>query len=58
MYFRSVQSALREYEREMCRRSSSKVLKSREAAALLHKPAAVLAVGDITRAKAAEQFTE
>eukprot|EP01035_Chromulina_nebulosa_P027445 gene27445-36102_t len=40
---RSVQSALRGYEKEMCKRSSSKVMKSREAALLLHQPAAVLA---------------
>ena len=56
MVSRSVESALREYEKEMCKRSSSKVMKSREAALLLHQPAAVLAVGNITRAKAAEIF--
>lgn len=51
-----MESALRDYEKEMCKRSSSKVMKSRDAALLLHQPAAVLAVGNITLAKAAEIF--
>ena len=53
---RSVEAALREFEKEMSERSRRKVLKSREAASLLHQPAAVLAVGNITRARAAEDF--
>jgi salicylate hydroxylase len=51
---RPVQAALRDYEQEMCSRSRLKVLKSRSAAKYLHNPCA-LAVGDITRAAAAEE---
>jgi len=49
---RSIPSALREYEQNMCARSVEKVLKSRQAALLLHS-AAVLSPADITRAQAA-----
>jgi salicylate hydroxylase len=50
---RSIETALREYERDMVARTQVKVMKSREAAKYLHSSAA-LAEGNITRAKAAE----
>ena len=50
---RPVSEALREYEDEMCARSSVKVLKSRAAAVQLHSTAA-MTVGNVTRAYAAE----
>ncbi len=50
---RSIAEALYHFEQEMLMRSKPKVLKSRDAALYLHSPAA-LAVGNITRAKAAQ----
>jgi 2-polyprenyl-6-methoxyphenol hydroxylase-like FAD-dependent oxidoreductase len=53
---RSLQEALRAFEAEMRTRSRSKVVKSREAAALLHSPAA-LVQANITRSAAAASLS-
>jgi salicylate hydroxylase len=50
---RTVAQSLREFEKDMCERSRSKVLGSRDAAAYLHCEQA-LARGDITRSAAAK----
>jgi salicylate hydroxylase len=52
---RSVAECLRQYEAEMYRKSAEKVQRSRDAAYYLHSKAA-LAEGNVTRAKAAEDF--
>jgi hypothetical protein len=49
----SVSECIRQYESEMLSRGADKVQKSRDAAYYLHSSAA-LAVGNVTRAKAAE----
>jgi salicylate hydroxylase len=50
---RTIAQSLREFEKDMCERSRSKVLGSRDAAAYLHCEQA-LARGDITRSAAAQ----
>jgi hypothetical protein len=52
---RSVAECLRQYEAEMYRKGAEKVQRSRDAAYYLHSKAA-LAEGNVTRAKAAEDF--
>ncbi|KAL3908288.1 MAG: hypothetical protein SGPRY_009857, partial [Prymnesium sp.] len=53
---RGVREVLSEYEREACRRAAVKVRSSREAALLLHSPAALAkASGSLTRSAAARR---